>query len=156
MILTPGARDWCRRNAVTEERLTAILARPKSTTLDPQRPDVRRCFGDGLMVVVAPDGVVLAVSRSIVGVPEQRQPRGKRTKGGQTWPTSWSEMRRRILAAGLIVVTGSVHDKVCHPDTGEVLGILPHGERHSRGGYAAHKDLGKALLAAGFDLRNQA
>lgn len=157
MLMLRGAREWCERNGVTAEQVEAVYARPVRTAPDPRRPDVTRYFGDGLTVVVSPDRTILSVSRSSVGQKVQGIPRGKRTKGGQTWPTSWSEMRRRILAAGLIVVTGSgPHDKVCHPETGEVLGILPKGERHSRGGYAAHKDLGKALLDAGYDIRNQA
>lgn len=99
---------------------------------------------------------MLHVSRSVTGAAPERKAKGKRGKGGTRWPTSWSEMRRRILALGLIIETGATHDKVRHPDTGEVLGILPQGERRSRGGYAAHADLGKALLAAGYDTRNQA
>jgi hypothetical protein len=156
MLILEGARRWMQSHGISHQQVEAVVANPSQRRPDPSDPTRTRCFGKGLCVVTGGDGHVLSVSESLVGaVTVRKQAKSKGGRGGNRWPTAWAEMRRRILASGLLIVEEGPHHKVRHPDSGRILGLVPSGNRPSRNGYSAITDLGKALLAAGYDTRNK-
>lgn len=156
----PRARDFCDIQGIDPTHVEAAARQPTHVTVDPsvklakalgqeRWPAERRRRGDITVVVAYPPGdypVIWGVFYQLP-LPPLRDKRSQGAGGGTVIPTTMRELRRRIIAAGLVIKSGGRHDRVETPDGRFIysLSISPSDHRY-------FKNVVSELARKGFDV----
>lgn len=135
----PPALESARTYGLDEEKIRAVARQPQLVNIDPSSATrewftERRRSGDIVVVVTYPEGRPPLVWG--VYVVTGQEPHNKRSPGGAggtSLPTSMRDLRRRIVAAGLVIVArdNAGHDRVQDQD-GKFVASLPHSPSDNR------------------------
>lgn len=128
--IAPQAMEVAEYFGLTEEHILQICRRPQRIETDPSSADrewytERRRIGDVEVVITYPDRGFPRVWAVYVQTGSERRPtRTPGGAGGSSMPNTMRELKKRIVAAGLVIKSGGKHDRVEDKD-GNFIVALP-------------------------------
>jgi hypothetical protein len=159
-MMIQAAMDWAMRNKIPPEVIAHVYTEPEYTYTDPvHEHNERRVRGDWCLVV-DPDGVILSILPAdqaqlpIEEVKDISLPRARGGKGGNLYPTSYSELVTILIERGYhIEDSGSGHKNIYdRDDHSRLVYVLPS----SASDYRSLRNGIAGLKRAGIDIKRSA
>jgi len=152
-MILKSAMDWAIRKKIPPEVIAHMYTDPEYTYTDPvHEQNERRVSGDWCLIV-DPDGVILSILHAkdaqlpVEKIKNISIPKASGGKGGNLYPTSFSELVSLLEERGYLVEnSGSGHKNVYdRDDHSRLIYVLPSSAsdyRSLRNGIAALKKAG--------------